>query len=643
MSTLESKARVQDGSKFKTDREYQYLQNSCVPTDVFQSSLPRLPIPTLEKTCDRYLASQKPLLSSKEFSATEKYVRAFLQNDGPQWQKQLIAKDKANKQTSYISGPWSDMYLKDRRPVAFTHNPGLALADDPRSEFARDTSMRAANMLVSSLRFLKSMQKGQLYPDVFHMQPSKTNNDTFWRKVKWMPSLIATPLSYAFKVFPLDMSQFPNLLQSTRIPAPERDIIRRFPDSKHIVIIHKGCFFAFDALDEDGDLFSPDHYLGQIKSILQRPSYQSTGIGSLTATDRDSWTQARQRLIDLGNKDALEKIDSAIITICIDDWNYNPEQQEKVVMELCCGSNPDNRWFDKSVSMIFSANGLAGLNFEHAWGDGVAVMRFFDDILNDNFSTAYVSNDASMPSSCQAHGVQEIQFNLDDDLKSRIDKARRSHLEKLSTLDFKAMRRDGFGKNACKKVKVGPDALMQLAFQIANLKVNGSFAPTYESCSTAIYRHGRTETVRPLTAEMHKCAVAFDQKRGKDKLVSLMQQCSKAHMEMTKNAAQGQGWDRHFFALRNLMAESNASLPDIFRDSSFQKINHIILSTSTLSSTNFGVGGFCPVTPDGYGLGYQIRGNDLGVCASVFKQEKNVNEIIDALEETFNAMSQVLT
>ena len=38
----------------------------------------------------------------------------------------------------------------------------------------------------------------------------------------------------------------------------------------------------------------------------------------------------------------------------------------------------------------------------------------------------------------------------------------------------------------------------------------GSFAATYESCSTAIYRQGRTETVRPLTREAAEVAEAFN-------------------------------------------------------------------------------------------------------------------------------------
>ena len=31
----------------------------------------------------------------------------------------------------------TEMYLRDRRPVAFTHNPGLSFVDDPRPEFNR--------------------------------------------------------------------------------------------------------------------------------------------------------------------------------------------------------------------------------------------------------------------------------------------------------------------------------------------------------------------------------------------------------------------------------------------------------------------------------------------------------------------------
>ena len=102
--------------------------------------------------------------------------------------------------------------------------------------------------------------------------------------------------------------------------------------------------------------------------------------------------------------------------------------------------------------------------------------------------------------------------------------------------------------------------------------------------------------MRPLTQEMKDCAEAFVRGHAcKSQLLNLLQACSKTHLQMTKNAAQGQGWDRHLFALKNLAVQENLPIPELFNDPAFKAINHIIISTSTLSSTNFGTGGFCPV------------------------------------------------
>ena len=36
--------------------------------------------------------------------------------------------------------------------------------------------------------------------------------------------------------------------------------------------------------------------------------------------------------------------------------------------------------FDKSFSLLFTGDGEVALNFEHSWGDGVAVLRFCNDV-----------------------------------------------------------------------------------------------------------------------------------------------------------------------------------------------------------------------------------------------------------------------
>jgi hypothetical protein len=61
--------------------------------------------------------------------------------------------------------------------------------------------------------------------------------------------------------------------------------------------------------------------------------------------------------------------------------------------------------------------------------------------------------------------------------------------------------------------------------------------------------------------------------------------------------------------LKNLAEEDDGKLPEIFTDPSYQKINHIILSTSTVRSPSFVISGFGPVTPNGYGVG--VYSNDI--------------------------------
>lgn len=62
-----------------------------------QSSLPKLPIPTLEETCKRYLRALEGLQDPEEHARTKVAVDEFLQGDGPRIQEKLkaYAEDKA--------------------------------------------------------------------------------------------------------------------------------------------------------------------------------------------------------------------------------------------------------------------------------------------------------------------------------------------------------------------------------------------------------------------------------------------------------------------------------------------------------------------------------------------------------------------
>lgn len=70
----------------------------------------------------------------------------------------------------------------------------------------------------------------------------------------------------------------------------------------------------------------------------------------------------------------------------------------------------------------------------------------------------------------------------------------------------------------------------------------GKFVATYESCSTAAFKHGRTETVRPATLATRKlCKMIIDKNRqaSPEELGEALVECSQVHSQLTKEAAMG--------------------------------------------------------------------------------------------------------
>ena len=95
------------------------------------------------------------------------------------------------------------------------------------------------------------------------------------------------------------------------------------------------------------------------------------------------------------------------------------------------------------------------------------------------------------------------------------------------------------------------------------------------------------------------------------------------------------------FALKNLAAEENLPTLPIFEDPSYSTLNHIILSTSTLSSDAVLLGGFAPVTPNGYGIGYGVMDDWLGTQVSTYETRDGA-AFVEHLEKVFDDVYNVI-
>lgn len=626
------------------DPEYQFLQQSKVPTLHFQQSLPRLPIPLLEKTCERYLAALKPLLIDEGYRKSEDVINRFKTTTGLQLQKMLKEKDSANKHTSYISEPWFDMYLRDRKPLPLNYNVGLMLNHDIKKEY-NDQLIRTTNLVVSSLRFMRSLRAECLEPEVFHLDAKKSDTDRFRRITKLAPKSIATFVAYAFKAFPLDMSQYNGLFGATRIPETDKDRIYRNKNTKHIMILRNGNFYAVDVLDNAGYIESPSVILGRIQRVLNDntppPEYK---LGLLTAIDRNEWARLRYHLTEIGNEKQMKQIDSALFCVCLDDNVYNDEKSLAAVRNFLA-SDGTNRWFDKSISVIVSKDGTAGINFEHSWGDGVAVLRYFNEIYNETTKSPIIHPNMKPQTNDNDESIKLIEFNFDDRIKEGITNAQKSHNSVMDSLDLDLIQHGDISKEYCKKHNLSPDAVMQLSFQLAFKQQYDRYVGTYESCSTAAFLHGRTETMRPCTSATKAfCDTVLlkNSSPDKKKLKFLIHECSKIHKNLTNAAAMGQGFDRHLFGLRNIAEQHGLKKPNVFEDSAYELINHNILSTSTLTSNALLAGSFGPVVKDGFGIAYNMRKHECGAIVSSYKGQRDGKGFVESLRKSLDTIKNVL-
>lgn len=111
-------------------------------TLAYQDKLPKLPVPPLQETCNRYLRALEGLQDEKEHAATRAAVTEFLEMDGPKLDEVLrdYAQDKdrclscfgsfyiaSDLPLSYIEEFWYESYLSHSDPVVLALNPFFVL------------------------------------------------------------------------------------------------------------------------------------------------------------------------------------------------------------------------------------------------------------------------------------------------------------------------------------------------------------------------------------------------------------------------------------------------------------------------------------------------------------------------------------
>lgn len=226
----------------------------------FEGSLPKLPVPSLQETTQRYLKSVRPLLSTDEFTRTEEAVQSFIAPGslGQTLQERLEARRNDSKHKNWIYEWWNDAaYLTYRDPVVPYVSYFYSHRDDRRR---RDPAKRAAAITLATLEFKKQVDAGSLEPEYM-------------------------------KKLPIAMETYRWMFNTCRIPAKPADYPAKsnHQDHKYIVVARHGQFFK--VMHEVGGQQLNARELEEQFQAVYKNAQRSSPVGALTSENRDTWTE----------------------------------------------------------------------------------------------------------------------------------------------------------------------------------------------------------------------------------------------------------------------------------------------------------------------------------------------------------------
>ncbi|XP_071321571.1 carnitine O-acetyltransferase [Trachinotus anak] len=588
-----------------------------------QQGLPRLPVPPLQQTCERYIMALEPIVEADELKYTKELVQEFQKAGGVGERLQKSLEKRARNTENWLSEWWVQVaYLEYRMPVVVHSSPGLVL---PRMNFSnKQGQIRFAAKLIAGVLDFKMMIDNESLP------------------VEYLGGK------------PLCMNQYYEVLSSCRIPGLKRDSVvnhaKSSPPPKHIVVVHNFQFFMLDVYNSDGTPLTVDQLSVQLERICSSsiPTSNVEPVGILTTQHRDSWGKAYANLIkDKTNKESVSAIQRSIFTLCLDgaipgasDEMYRSSAAVQMLHGGGTQWNSGNRWFDKTLQFIVGEDGTCGANYEHAPAEGPPIVALIDHVVEYTRKPETVQ-----PPMVPLPSPKKLHFNITPEIKKDIEEAKQSMNILAQDLDMRVIVFDHFGKNVPKAHKMSPDAFIQIALQLAYYRMYRRCCATYESASLRMFRLGRTDTIRSASNASAAFVKAFDDpsKQNAQK-VDLMEKAVKAHRSYTNMAISGQAIDRHLLGLKMQALDEKLSMPDIFNDTAYAKALHYQLSTSQVPSKTDCVMCFGPVVTNGYGVCYNPMNNHINFAVSSFNtcEETNAAHLAQAMENALLDMRTLL-
>lgn len=191
-----------------------------------------------------------------------------------------------------------------------------------------------------------------------------------------------------------------------------------------------------------------------------------------------------------------------------------------------------NRWHDKCLQLVVTANGRSGSIFEHTMIDGMTTAQL-SRRMQDAISTLTPGNstDAHGSHAVDPASLEEISLTTTADIGARIDTLRGEFVAITGERQYIPHLLTSFGKALFLTHSAPIKATVDLTIQLASRLYFGYLPASWETVSTDHFHMGRPEIVQVvLKSVVDFCDAALDETvpriEARDRLMQAARECN---------------------------------------------------------------------------------------------------------------------
>lgn len=257
--------------------------------------------------------------------------------------------------------------------------------------------------------------------------------------------------------------------------------------------------------------------------------------------------------------------------MCLDDEEPTDPGQRYTQFLLNGDRRPfSNRWLDKTLQFVVTANGLSAETYEHTKLDGLDARALHIHVLRDLYAQT-TDGPAMKPLANSLCTIHRHTWNVSSAIMKQIENVS-VRCKAYGPLDHQPFDAPILGVARLREARLAPNATAHLTVLLALYLVDGEIRAAWEKVSVGTFARGRVDFVQTVTPAARAfleaaASAALRTTIGSKDLVqarSLLYEATAVHSRTIAAASRGRGAIGPLYALQGVAIERGLELPGLF-------------------------------------------------------------------------------